>query len=384
MMPEVWCSLRVRPGKCGEVGQLRERDVHAERPRSAPPMAYALAKVLRQHRSVDQVLVQELWIHVRDDAARANSLAVLGDHADRAAGLDDHFAHGTGNANLDAALGRGPGHRLRDRAHAADRVAPRSLLAVDLAEHVVQQHVGGARRVRTRVVAHDAVEAVRRLDRSALEPRVEIISRRLDEQIEQLAPQRHVELCNSFAQASAAQQFGQSLQPGPVGDVRRSFEHEIAQHIGDPIEPGTIRREALGIARRELRHFLLGSSRADFQKLAGVQRQEIRQSPLDHAQTVARQVEVADDFRVEQRDGIGGHRIAEAGVELLGHGGAADDRSPLEHRDFEARRREIGGAHQAVVAAADDHRIARRGLSRSGREILHALRTSTLVSSNAC
>jgi hypothetical protein len=34
-------------------------------------------------------------------------------------------------------------HRLRDRAHAADRVPPLSALAVHLAEHVVQQHVRG-------------------------------------------------------------------------------------------------------------------------------------------------------------------------------------------------------------------------------------------------
>ncbi len=44
---------------------------------------------------------------------------------------------------------------------------------------------------------------------------------------------------------------------------------------------------------------------------------------------------------------------------------AADDGAPLDHRDLQSRRREIGGRDQAVVAAADDdddvaHSFARR------------------------
>jgi F-type H+-transporting ATPase subunit b len=42
-------------------------------------------------------------------------------------------------ADLDAARGRSLGHGLSDRAHAADRVAPSALLAVDLPEDVMQQ-----------------------------------------------------------------------------------------------------------------------------------------------------------------------------------------------------------------------------------------------------
>ena len=34
------------------------------------------------------------------------------------------------------------GHELRNRAHAADRMAPHALLAVHLTEHVVKQDIG--------------------------------------------------------------------------------------------------------------------------------------------------------------------------------------------------------------------------------------------------
>jgi hypothetical protein len=46
-------------------------------------------------------------------------------------------------------------------------------------------------------------------------------------------------------------------------------------------------------------------------------------------------------------------------MELLGDRGAAHDRTSLEDRHLEAGGREIRGADQAVVSAADDQRIAR-------------------------
>ena len=45
------------------------------------------------------------------------------------------------------------------------------------------------------------------------------------------------------------------------------------------------------------------------------------------------------------------------GKHLLGHRRAADALAPLEHQHPLARAREIGRAHQAVVAAADDDRV---------------------------
>src|ERR1700735_3665703 len=47
---------------------------------------------------------------------------------------------------------------------------PGALLAFAFAEHVRQQGVGGAGCIRTRIVADDAVETIRRLDRRTLEP----------------------------------------------------------------------------------------------------------------------------------------------------------------------------------------------------------------------
>src|SRR3546814_18053549 len=50
-------------------------------------------------------------------------------------------------ADLAAGLAERPRHRLGDAAHAATREAPGANGAVDLAHVVMQQHIGGARRV---------------------------------------------------------------------------------------------------------------------------------------------------------------------------------------------------------------------------------------------
>ena len=67
--------------------------------------------------------------------------------------------------------------------------------------------------------------------------------------------------------------------------------------------------------------------------------------------------QIGDHLRIEQRDRVGGDRIAEARMKLLGDGRAADDAAPLQHHDLEPGHRQIGGADEAVVPAADDDRV---------------------------
>ena len=76
-------------------------------------------------------------------------------------------------------------HRLGDRAHAADRVAPQALLAVHLAKGVMQHHIGGTRGVGAGVVADNGIEAEQRLDQIILKTLVEQIAGRAGEQIKQ-------------------------------------------------------------------------------------------------------------------------------------------------------------------------------------------------------
>ena len=82
------------------------------------------------------------------------------------------------------------------------------------------------------------------------------------------------------------------------------------------------------------------------------------------------QVEIGNDLGIEQRDGISRHGVAEPGVKLLGHGRPANDRQPLQNGHLQPRFGEIGGADQAVMAAADDYDVTHwRVLSCQGRRI---------------
>jgi hypothetical protein len=68
---------------------------------------------------------------------------------------------------------------------------------------------------------------------------------------------------------------------------------------------------------------------------------------------MAREIEVADDFRPQQRDYVGADRELEAGKDFFGAGSAAEDVAAFEDEDFLSGAREVGGVDEAVVAAAD-------------------------------
>src|SRR6478672_5283494 len=141
-------------------------------------------------------------------------------------------------------------------------MAPGAALAVHLTEHVVQQHVGGAGRIRARVVADDAIETVHGLDWVALEPAVEVVPGGHRKQRQQLAPLRHVELAQTAAEARRAYQLGQRRAPAALQHVRRRREDDVAQHVRDALEALRVIGQARGVARREARHLLLGASAA--------------------------------------------------------------------------------------------------------------------------
>ena len=77
-------------------------------------------------------------------------------------------------------------------------------------------------------------------------------------------------------------------------------------------------------------------------------------------QAVAGQVEVANDLRPQQRDHVGADRELESGENFFGDGGAAEHVAALEHQNFLAGARQIGGVDQAVVASADDDYVVFR------------------------
>ena len=115
-------------------------------------------------------------------------------------------------------------------------------------------------------------------------------------------------------------------------------------------------RQPLGIPGRERRHRALpvGEAIGHQQIAALVHRPEVGDGTLDDPEPMAFQLQVGDDHRVEQAHRVGGHRVAEARMKLLGHGRAADHCILFEHDDAQARAGQVGGAGEPVVPGADD------------------------------
>ncbi len=132
----------------------------------------------------DEIAEQQLRADVGRDRARENLLAAGQHDAGRDAVRGHDLLHFDAGANLDAAARRRRSHGAGDGAHAADGVPPGAALAVHLAEAMVQQNVGGARRRRRRVIADNAVEREGTFDDVALEPAVEEIGGAAREEVE--------------------------------------------------------------------------------------------------------------------------------------------------------------------------------------------------------
>ena len=349
--------LQLRARHRGEVRQLAQRDIHAER---AGPIAIAfdaLRGVVVQLLALDQLGVQQLRIEVADNGGRAQFAAIGQNHANGFFVFDDEFGHVGIGVDGDAARLAFLAHGLGDRAHAADRVAPHAGLAVHLAEQVVQQHVGAARRVRAGEIADHRIPAQYGLQRLAFEIVIQQFAGGLGEQVEQVATAAQVEVLQALRDRIRAQPVGEG---DAFADVGRREVDEFLQHRHHAVEHRGVIGQARDIARCELRDLAVGVSAAEAEAAAIRQRQEIRVRPLHYPQAVLRQAQVGDHLRVEQADRVAGHRIAEAGMEFLGHRRATDEVPALEHAHLQAGGREIGRADQAVVSATDDQDIGVR------------------------
>ncbi len=125
------------------------------------------------------------------------------------------------------------------------------------------------------------------------------------------------------------------------------------------VESFEVVRESLGVAGRELPDGgeCVGERWSGSEGAAVGQGQEVLHRPFDDLEAMLGEAQVLDDLGIEEADGVAGSRVAKAGVEFFGDGGAAHDRTSLEDADREPGFRQVTGAGQAVVTAANDDRI---------------------------
>ena len=163
-------------GKHRELRQLRQSDVHSEGRALALPVMHPRMDVCVDRALRNEAVEQELRIDAGDDGICTPRLA-SGDDARRFALVDDDLLDRRAEQDVDALLARRSGHRLGDRAHPADRMAPGAGNSGGLAEQVVEQDVGAARRVGRCEIADDPVEPEQSLGEVALKIAVEDLAR---------------------------------------------------------------------------------------------------------------------------------------------------------------------------------------------------------------
>ena len=109
--------------------------------------------------------------------------------------------------------------------------------------------------------------------------------------------------------------------------VWRCLQDEFAQEIDRRVDFAVERLIAFGVTGAQLRDLAGGPPFAREDVAAVRRRQKILGPPLDDLQPVVVEAQVLDHLWVEQADGVGRDRVAEAGVKLLRNRRAADDRT---------------------------------------------------------
>ena len=89
-------------------------------------------------------------------------------------------------------------------------------------------------------------------------------------------------------------------------------------------------------------------------------------------QSVAGKIEVADDFRAQQRDHVRAHRELESGKHFFRDCCSAEHVPALQHQHLPAGAGQIGGVGEAIVASADHDYVVFRFCAVAGNHCLFA------------
>ena len=307
---------------------------------------------------VQHFTIEEFGADIGDDPRRRDFLAAFEPYPCDLIAIHQNLGHRRLQADVDTRLPAHLGHDLRDRAHTPDHMAPGTLVAIYLAKHVMKEDIRAARRVGGGVVANYGVKAERGLDRFALEPLAEKARRGFREQIEDVALGREVETRHAPPLRRPGNQCAQAF-----ADIRRALERQVAENRSHPFQRIVIGRECIGIMLGELAEFGLCSFQpaAQFQIAPVFLRKEIGDWTLDDGVTVLFQSHVANDFGLQQADGVTCYGISETREEFLRNGRTAHDIAPFDDADFQPRAGEIECAYQPVMACSDDDGVISTG-----------------------
>ena len=214
----------------------------------------------------------------------------------------------------------------------------------------MKQDVGGARRTNSEERADDAGSGHRGFQNVRLEPLIEKIRGAHGHELHEVVFVFSVEILKALAEEGEFFQVARIEGSG----IRRNHgenrlyepahrDHRLAEFfVGFGVEFGVALEFAARFSVIVLAPEIIA---AGHRRDRAVEREDF--------QAVAREIEIANDFRAKQRDNVREDGKFETGNDFFGNGRAAENIATLENQDFLACLGEIRRIHEAVVAAAD-------------------------------
>ena len=193
-----------------------------------------------------------------DNSFRAISFAA-GNHARRPPIRYDQLLDRRVEKDIDPGFAAGPRHRLSDRAHSADGMAPGARNARRLAEQMVKQNIGGPGRLRRSKIADDSIEAEQRLGKIALEMAIEDFATRFERRSRGRSGFRRATARPCRGRGSGASGIALTLRP-TLGGARKS--HFLSKP-NDRLELGDVAIVSFAIGLVSGARFPCASGRCD-------------------------------------------------------------------------------------------------------------------------
>ena len=159
-------------GQASEFGQFGQGNIHAEGAAACLEALDAAFEFTAQVAVIEHPFVKQFRPDIGNHPIGDHFLAAFKAHACDLAAINQYPRYRAFKADFDAMLAAHLGHDLGDVAHPADAMAPRAFLAIHLAEDVVEEDIGAARRIGAGIVADHRIETEGSLHSFAFKPAI--------------------------------------------------------------------------------------------------------------------------------------------------------------------------------------------------------------------
>ena len=355
-------ALEILGAQAAETGQAIERQVELGRRAAHAQVLDPAHEAGVQLGRADQLEEGALGVGVGDHPVGRQGGAVGQRDAGSPVAVDQNARGGRVRAQH-RAVGPGRiGECFGDRAHTAARQTERTGRAVAAPGQTVKQRDQTARRARPQIGAEHGVEAIGTLDQGTLDLVIEQVG-----DVHAGDPQElpHVPLAEQ-AQGEAEPPQGRQVVLVGGAEARRLALQIGPERAGEaqetPVQLGEARLVFVGHLGPAGAHHL---AVAQHQMTAFLVQVDRLQALGTKGKAVLGELQILGHGRAQEVQDVGHARHPEAGRDLAGHRGAAKPAGGLEQGHLVAGARQVGGADQAVVAAADDDRRAGITLRRA-------------------